>query len=609
MQRPPPHDIPSCPGVYLYKDASGRVIYVGKARTLRTRVLSYFRPQGLSPKTLAMLRHAHSLDTLPTATEKEALLLEASLIKKHRPRYNIVLRDDKQYLLFRIARSHPFPRLELVRSVRRDGARHFGPYASSFAARQTWKTLHAAFGLRRCGDRVMRQRKRPCLYHHMRQCLAPCAGGVDQQEYARLLDKVEALLAGRSRALLEDLGREMELAAEILDFERAAVLRDQIRAIQRTLEHQAAVLPGGGDLDVLGFAHAENGLGLGVLFVRDGALLGGRTFFWPGLDSDAAGEVLLGFPSQFYGPGDLIPPRVIFPWLPEEAHDGAEGGTLALLESLLTELRGASVRIQAAHGADEQRLVDMAGINAREEALRRRVGLPDALAGALHLAAPPDRIECVDVSHSAGQATRVGMVVFEDGRAEKSAYRIYALENTAGDDHAALRAWLQRRLESGPPWPDLLLIDGGRGQLSAVRRALEDAGQAGLFALAAIAKARADGKSDRRAGKIADRVFLPGRGNPLPLKPGCPELLLLQHIRDCAHHFALGAHRKARGKEALTGELSRIPGIGPATAKVLWTRFDSLAAMRRATPAELEAVPGIGRRRAAMLIEKLTLLG
>ena len=608
MQRPPPRDIPLCPGVYLYKDASGRVIYVGKARTLRARVLSYFRPQGLAPKTLAMLRHAHSLDTLPTATEKEALLLEASLIKQHRPRYNIVLRDDKQYLLFRIARGHPFPRLELVRSVRRDGSRYFGPYASSFAARQTWKTIHAAFALRRCGDRAMQYRKRPCLYHHMRQCLAPCTGRVDQQEYARLLDKVEALLAGRSGALLEDLGREMELAAEMLDFERAAVLRDQIRAIQRTLEHQAAVLPGGGDLDVLGFAHAENGLGLGVLFVRNGALLGGRTFFWPGLDSDAAGEVLLGFPAQFYGQGDAIPPRVIFPWLPEQADDGEEG-TLALLESLLTELRGASVRIQAAHGADEQRLVDTAGIHAREEALRRRAGLPGALAVALHLAAPLGRIECVDVSHSAGQATRVGMVVFEDGRAEKSAYRIYALDTTGGDDHAALRAWLPRRLESGPPWPDLLLIDGGRGQLSAVQRALEDAGRAGLFALASIAKAREDGKSDRRAGKIADRVFLPRRGNPLPLKPGCPELLFLQHIRDCAHHFALGAHRKARGKEALTGELSRIPGIGPVTAKVLWTCFDSLAAMRRATPAELEAVPGIGRRKAAMLIEKFKMLG
>ena len=607
MQRPHPRDIPLCPGVYLYKDATGRVIYVGKARALRPRVLSYFRAQGLPPKTLAMLRHAHSLDTLPTATEKEALLLEASLIKKHRPRYNIVLRDDKQYLLFRIARGHPFPRLEIVRSVRRDGARYFGPYVSSFAARRTWKTIHAAFCLRRCGDLAMQNRKRPCLYHHMRQCLAPCAGLVEQQEYARLLDKVEALLAGRSRELLEGLRREMELAAEALEFERAAALRDQIRAVQSTLEHQAAVLPGGGDLDVLGLAHAESGLGLGVLFVRDGALLGGRSFFWPGLDSDAAGELLLGFPVQFYGTGDAIPPRVIFPWLPEGMEE--EGGTLALRESVLTELRGAPVRIQAAHGADEQRLVDMAAINAREEALRRRADLPACLAAVLHLPTPPGRIEGVDVSHCAGQATRVGQVVFEDGRAVKSAYRMYALEDIGGDDHAALRAWLPRRLESGPPWPDVLLIDGGRGQLAAVQRALEDAGQAGLFSLAAIAKAREDGKSDRRAGNIADRIFLPGRSNPLPLKPGCPELLFLQHIRDCAHHFALGAHRKARGKEALTGELSRIPGIGLATAKLLWASFDSLAAMRQATVAELEAVPGIGRRRAAMLMEKLKLLG
>ena len=607
MQRPTPRDIPLCPGVYLYKDASGRVIYVGKARALRPRVLSYFRRGGLSPKTLAMLRHAHSLDTLPTATEKEALLLEANLIKKHRPRYNIVLRDDKQYLLFRIARSHPFPRLEIVRSARRDGARYFGPYASSFAARSTWKTIHAAFALRRCGDRAMRNRTRPCLYHHMRQCLAPCMGLTAQQDYALLLDKVEALLSGRSRELLESLRREMDRAAEALDFERAAVLRDQIRAVRKTLEHQAAVLPGGGDLDVLGFAHGENGLGLGVLFVRGGALLGGRVFFWPGLDSEAAGEVLLGFPAQFYGPGDAIPPRVIFPWLPDDT--GERRGALALQESLLGELRGSPVRIQAAHGADEQRLVDMAGINAREEALRRRAGQPAALAAALRLPVPPGRIECVDVSHSAGQAARAGLVVFEDGRAVQTDWRIYALENTDGDDHGALRAWLPRRLESGPPWPDVLLVDGGRGQLAAVQRALEDAGQAGLFALASVAKAREDGKQDRRAGNIADRVFLPGRANPLPLKAGCPELLFLQHIRDCAHQFALGAHRKARGKEALAGELSRIPGIGPATAKLLWTRFDSLAAMRRATAAELEAIPGIGRRRAAMLVEKLRMLG
>jgi excinuclease ABC subunit C len=405
--------------------------------------------------------------------------------------------------------------------------------------------------------------------------------------------------------LLEDLRREMELAAEVLDFERAAVLRDQIRAVQKTLEHQAAVLPGGGDLDVLGFAHEENGLGLGVLFVRDGSLLGGRTFFWPGLDSAAAGEVLLGFPAQFYGPGDAVPPRVIFPWLPGDAEKG--GGTLALQESLLADLRGAPVRIQAARGADEQRLVDMAAINAREEALRRRAGRPADLAAALHLDAPPGRIECVDISHSAGRAARAGVVVFEDGRAVNAAYRAYALEHTGGDDHAALRAWLVRRLESGPPWPDLLLVDGGRGQLATVQRALEDAGQAEIFALAAIAKAREEEGSDRRKG--ADRVFVPGRSNPLPLKPNCPELLFLQHIRDCAHRFALGAHRKARGKEALEGELSRIPGIGDATARLLWTRFDSLAAMRGAGIAELEAIPGIGRRRAALLVEKLKLLG
>lgn len=609
MRRPDPSELPLCPGVYIYRDAGGRIIYVGKAAALRKRVLSYFRAQGLGPKTAAMMRRAHSLETLPTATEKEALLLEAGLIKKHRPRYNIVLRDDKDYLLFRLARAHEFPRLEIVRARSRgDGARYFGPYVSAAAARRTWKTVHAAFGLRRCGDRAMRNRSRPCLYHFMRRCPAPCMGLITPAEYGLLADQVEALLSGRSRELLEQLRREMAAASDALEFERAAELRDRIRAVERTLEHQAAVLPGGGDLDVLGLVHDEQGLGLGILFVRQGALLGGRAFFLPGLDSDSAGELLAAFPAQFYGEGNAVPPRVILPWLPEpEDDDGASG--LGPAENLLGELRGGPVSIRAAHGPDELRLVDMACLHAREETHRRRASPAGNLAAALHLARTPERIECVDVSHTGGRAARVGLVVFEDGKALKSAYRIYALEDAGGDDHAALRAWLPRRLDSGPPWPDLLLIDGGRGQLATVRKALEDAGREDLFPLAAVAKAREDGKADRRAGNVADRVFLPGRANALPIRPGAPELLFLQHIRDEAHRFALGAHRRARSREALSGELSRIPGIGPATAGLLRRHFPSLDALRRATADELLAVPGIGRRRAEALAEKLKIIG
>lgn len=628
MQRPDPESIPLTPGIYLYKDENGRILYVGKARVLRRRVMSYFREEGLAAKTIAMLRRAVSLETLSTTTEKEALLLEASLIKKHRPHYNIILRDDKQYALFRLSNRHPFPRLEVVRAARRDGARYFGPFTSSTAARETWKLIHRVFPLRRCTDRAMRNRVRPCLYHHIGQCPAPCMEYVTPEEYHIGVQRVVDLLSGRSSGLVKELRREMNAAADALDFERAAVLRDQIRAVERTVERQGAVLPGGGDLDVIGLHAAEAGLALAVVFVRGGTLLDGRAFFWPGLEFEDAPELLRSFLVQFYGPV-TPPPRIVLPWLPEDgessslgadsggavsplegAADGEREDSLAVVEQTLSELRGGAVRVTAPRSPEENRLVDVAAANAGEEARRRReTPLADRLAAALHLAAPPMRIECVDVSHTSGQQTRVGMVVFEDGRPLTSAYRTYAMPDGTGDDYAVLAAWVERRLESGPPWPDLLLIDGGRGQLSAVGRALADAGKAGLFALAAIAKARdAEGHADRRAGNIADRIFLPGRANPLPLRDGAPELLFLQHVRDTTHKYAIGRHRRARAEAALSGELMRLPGIGPHTARLLWDHFGSIAAMTAADLQTLATLPGIGKRKGRKLWEKLQTL-
>lgn len=621
MERPDPSSLPLSPGVYLYKDARGRIIYVGKARVLRRRVLSYFRPEGLPAKTRAMLAHAVSLDVLTTTTEKEALLLEASLIKKHRPHYNIVLRDDKQYVLFRVDVKHPFPRLEVVRKARRDGARYFGPFTSALAARETWKLLHRAFALRRCSDRAMKNRVRPCLYHHMGQCPAPCMGLVDSRQYFEAVQQVMDVLEGKSAPLLARLRQEMEAAGEALEFEQAARLRDQIRAVERTVERQATVLPGGGDMDVIGLFAADKGLALGLVFVRNGAMTDGRTFYWGGLCFEDAPELLRSFVSQYYGTL-LPPPRILLPWLPpdddalptdedapQQAVDEQAESWRDTLEQLLAERRNGAVRLVAPQNAKDNQLVDVAQSNAREEARRRErhadQDILQQLAAALHLAERPQRIECVDVSHTGGRQTRVGMVVFEDARPHPPAYRTYAMPD-GGDDYATLYHWVARRLESGPPWPDLLLIDGGRGQLHAVERALEEAGQGSLFALAAIAKARdEEGRADRRAGNVADRIFLPGRGNPLPLREGAPELLFLQHIRDTTHHFAIGRHRKARGKAALSGELMRLPGIGPATARLLWERFASLEAMRAASLDDLRQLPGIGPARAALLREKL----
>lgn len=662
MERPVSSTLPVTPGVYLYKDAQGRIIYVGKARNLRKRILSYFRDaSALTPKTVAMIGHAASLETLSTTTEKEALLLEASLIKKHRPHYNIVLRDDKQYVLFRIARDVPFPRLEVVRQPRRDNARYFGPFTSGQAARETWKTIHRAFPLRRCSDRAFKNRVRPCLYHHIGQCLAPCTENVSPEDYATLVHRVELLLSGRSRELLDTLRRAMTEASEAMKYEQAAAYRDQLKAIERTVERQSVVLPEGGNMDVAGVVPAKGGLALGLLFVREGRLVDGRTFFWPDLELAEGPELLWSFLGQFYGPQSSIPPRIVVPWLPEdtasvpaatsptpsstpsEADRVSDAGcaapvspspvppaesddveSLEALEAALSDARGGIVRIAKPRNAAEARLVDMAISNAREAAVTKtEVPMSDRLAtafaldrvqsalpGAVPMASRPiRRIECVDVSHTGGRSTRVGMVVFEDGQPQKSDYRTYALEGESacnGDDYAALAEWMRRRLESGPPWADLVLIDGGRGQVSAVQRIVRESGAEGRFLLAGIAKARDEmGRADRRAGNVGDRIFLPGRSNPLPLRDGSAELLFLQHVRDTAHHFVIGRHRRARAGAALSAELLRIPGVGIATARMLWDHFKTLDAIIAATPDQLAAIPGIGPRKAAALAESL----
>lgn len=620
MDKPDLSLFPAEPGVYLYKDATGRILYVGKARRLRQRLASYFRDEaGLSPKTRAMVRAACSIDILRTGTEKEALLLESSLIKKHRPRYNIILRDDKEYLLFRINDAHPYPRVEVARRNQYRGkdkrTRLFGPFSSGAAARETWKLIHKYFPLRRCRDVAFTNRTRPCLYHHMGQCLGPCVLPVSEEEYRTLLNKVTLVLSGRSRELAETLKGEMLAASAALRFEQAARLRDQIKALERTLERQSVVLPERQALDIMGVTQSVEGLALGVLFVRDGLLLDGRNFFWPGLTVEDTPELILGFVSQFYldrqGLGDSIPPRIIAPWLPEE--DGA----LQTLEAALAEIRGAPVHISRPRGVDEDNLVLMAASNAREAIKSTAVEpLSTLLARALHTPGPVRRIEVVDISHTAGRQTRAGMVIFEDEEPVTEAFRTYALDANlaehgaeAGDDYAALAAWAGRRAASGEPWPDLLLIDGGKGQLAAVQRALCEAGVGDPPPLASIAKARnEEGRADRRAGNVSDRIFLPGRSNPLNLQAGSRELLYLQRIRDAAHDYVIGRHRRARAAAALEGELTRVPGVGPQMARRLFEQFGSLAAMAEAGEEALRQVPGIGKARARSIAARVTAL-
>lgn len=639
MERP--NAIPTSPGVYLYKDKGGRIIYVGKARNLKKRVLSYFRPdEQLTAKTRAMMSHAVSVEFLTTSTEKEALLLEASLIKKHRPHYNIVLRDDKQYILFRIAVKNAYPRLEVVRKVKKDGAHYFGPFTSSQAARETWKALHSVFPLRRCNDRAMKNRVRPCLYHHIGLCLAPCSGEVSQEAYFEIIQKVELLLSGKSRELLENITRKMEEASENLEFEEAAKLRDQKFAIEKTVEKQGVVFHNGADMDVMGLCSRGDGLALAVLFVRGGQVIDKAAFFWAGLVMEDANELLLGFLTQFYSQDKDIPPRIVLPWAltaeKEESVEspaliGALGAGYALQEheedlesiaAMLSEWRGANVRIVAARTKDDEKLVEIAKTNARETVYKRSdLGMDERLAALFKVQEPIRRIECVDVSHTSGTATKVGLVVYQDGKPHKADYRVWNMENTNGDDYLALSQWAKRRAEHGAPWPHLLLIDGGRGQVNVVHASFQeffsavhvrdsqsfDLEEGRLpFVLAGIAKARDEqGHADRRAGNVADRIFLPDRTNPLPFKEGSSELLFLQSIRDATHDFAIGRHRQARSKQGLDAQLLHLPHVGQETAKLLWQHFKSIEEMKKAGVEELMKLPKVGRKKALQLRDSL----
>jgi len=583
------------------KSARGKILYVGKAKNLRARLSSYFRNDaGHSVKTTALVARIEGVDVLMTASEKEALLLESSLIKKHRPRYNVVLKDDKNYILFKLDKRSPFPWLAFTRRVERDHAAYFGPFTSAAAARATWKELGRLFPLRKCGDRALANRVRPCLYHFIGQCLAPCVLAVDAGEYGALVRRVEAFLTGRSAEVLKSVQREMEAAAETLAFEKAAGLRDLLRAMRKTVEGQATVLTRLVDMDVVNLAVAETGVGLCVLFVRQGRLLDRKTFFFPGVDAAEAAEAAVTALLQFYRPESFIPPRIVLPeTLAPGGGEGEAAGDGQALAEILEERRGMALRLGPARGREERQLLEMAAVNAgraAEEAAKAAEGdvLP-SLAQALGLPRLT-RIEAVDVSHLGGKGVRVGLVVFEDGAPRKSEYRSYTVAEAEGssDDYLALAAFAARRAASGPPWPELLLVDGGKGQLGAVGRALDEAGVGGAFALASIAK------GDRRSqNEMDDVIFVPGRKNPLPMRSGSPELLFLQRIRDTVHDYSIGRQRQARNKSGLQSDVLSLPGVGPKTARLLWEAFGSVAAMRAASAEDIRARTGLGPARSA----------
>lgn len=596
-------DFPNAPGVYLMKDERGRMLYVGKAKNLRKRVASYFRPpEQLEPKTRQLVSKIRGLDYLCTVSEKEALLLESSLIKKHRPRYNLVLRDDKSYILFKLDKNSTFPRLSLTRKVVRDGSSYFGPFTSAQSARETLRAVNRLFPLRKCKALQFENRTRPCLQHEMGRCLAPCVKPVAQKHYQQMVAKLELFLSGGSKELMQRLQREMEEAAQALEFEKAAEIRDQLKAVRRTVEQQSVVLTQGGSFDLLGSAETEQGTALGFLFIRQGKVLDGKSFFWE--HKPEYEELMRGALLQFYTADRLIPERVV---LPKTLADPA-------VAAVLSERRGRKVRLAAARTGTEKQLLHMARTNALEK-MKEQEGrrTPAGLAKALGLQEPPVRIETIDVSHLSGQGTMVGQVVFEEDRPVPQEWRVYHVPEAEGscDDYAALAAWVRRRVASGPPWPDMLLIDGGKGQLAAVRKALAHSSsprkgfQEGApgnrigeddpvhWELAAIAKGK--------PGLEEDRIYRPDRKNPLPLKAGRPELLFLQNMRDEAHRFVLGRQKQSRRTRARKGSLEELPGVGPRTAVLLRERFSSPQLLRQASLQDLMAVPGIGRKKAEQI--------
>jgi excinuclease ABC subunit C len=582
-------------GVYQMKGEDGAVLYVGKAKNLRSRLRTYFAAAGGDgrPQIRFLLNRVREVETIVTDTEKEALLLENTLIKKYRPRYNINLRDDKTYVSLRLDPREEFPALQITRRVRRDGALYFGPYSSAGAVRETLKEIYRIFPLRHYQLDQCRRRRRPCLFYQIGQCSAPCHGGIDAAGYADLVRGVIAFLSGRESEVLDLLRERMAMAAAQMRFEEAARLRDQIHAIGEMVEKQKVTEAGGGDEDVLGL-HREGGeVEIALLFIRQGKLIGRRNFplEWR-MDEDT---LLSSFLQQYYGREVFIPDQLLLPFLPEDA---------ATLAEWLSERRGKKVALLAPQRGGRLQLVEMAARNAqeayRERGSRReaRQGVLEEIREKLHLTRLPHRLECFDISTAQGRFSVGSMAVLADGEPAREAYRHFRIRTVTGtDDFASLYEILKRRLLRGmleDDLPDCILIDGGKGQLTVLTTVLAELQLTSRIDAVGIAKSRVlanvRGKAVERS---EERFFLPGRKNPVLLRGGSPALFMLERLRDEAHRFAIDYHRRLRGKAALQSALEDIPGIGPARRRLLLKHFGSLKQVRNATLAELCAVPAL----------------
>jgi excinuclease ABC subunit C len=572
--------LPNQPGVYLFKDAAGDILYIGKAAALANRVRSYFlKGTDHSPKTTLLVSQIVDLETIVTRSELEALILESNLIKRHRPRLNVVLRDDKQYPYLRLPIKEDFPRLSIVRRVQKDGALYYGPYTPAGALRETLKIIKKVFPLATCAIEIDGKAERACIEFEIKRCMAPCTGNQSKEDYQKIVTQVRQFLEGRDRELLDDLRAQMDVAAEREEFEEAARLRDRLFKIERTLEKQRITQTTATDQDVIGIARQGTAVDLQLLFVRGGLLIGRKDFFWPQAADASDEDLVRSAIEQFYNK-DGQPPKELL--LPIDLDDAT------LIEEWLSGKRGDKVRLVAPERGMKHQLLLLAEENAaaavtehlRDELLDRQA--VDELKRLLRLNRPPARIEGFDISNTMGNQSVASMVVWEQGQMKKSDYRRFRIQTVTGaNDLASMQEVVLRRYRDTEDLarPDLVLIDGGLGQLAAAMEGLKQAGQPSI-AVIGLAKAR---------GEKDERIFLPGRKNPIMLRANSPATHLVQRIRDEAHRFAVTFHRKLRSKALLASQLDQIIGIGEIRRASLLRRFKTLEGLAAASDEDLRA--------------------
>lgn len=604
-------DFPRLPGVYLMKNEAEKIIYVGKAKDLRARVRSYLTDsKDHSPKTRLLVRNIRIIDTILTKTEVEAFLLEASLIKKHRPRYNIRLKDDKSYPFIRISMADRFPRLYLARKVKKDGSLYFGPYTSGTAVWGTIHFLNRTFQIRDCKDAFMASRKRPCMTHQIGRCKAPCVDLVGYEEYSEDVKQAVQFLRGKDKQIVRDLTKRMHQASDEERFEMAAKLRDSISAVKAVLERQAVVNDTSElDQDVVGYHGDERGTLVEVLHIRSGRVIGTKGHFLPLLDSHSpeedAREWLTSFLNQYYDEA-LIPDELLLPV--DLGKDLSQ-----LLAAVFEERSGRKVKVRFPTDNAGHRLLEMAQTNAKEhftghvDKSEEKKKALEEIQERLKLPGPPLRIECFDISTFQGAETVASQVVFEDGVPNKDQYRRYKIRTVQGtNDFESMREVLTRRFaHSELELPDLIVIDGGKGQLGIATEVLREIGQEKV-PVVGLAKARTD--SDFKSSEVRgseERFFLPGRQNPVVFKTSSEAFRILVSIRDEAHRFAITYHRKLREASSLESELDLVPGLGPVKKKTLLSVFSSVDEIRSADVEKIAELKGFNRASAEVLLEEL----